>query len=82
MVAQKCKKYCWQKFCNFLNAYYPKTHSIKSLNSLDSSRRYGRLLENQNTGDSRELFPPENDFQTNSTKKFSKKNPDFGDLKT
>ena len=37
---------------------------IKALNSLYSSRSYGRLLENSKTGFFRELFLPENDFQT------------------
>ena len=63
-------------------AYYPKTHLIIALNSLDSSRLYGRLLENQKTGGSRELFLPENDFQTSSTKIFQKKHLDFGGLET
>ena len=49
----------------------PKTHLIKALNSLDSFRIYGKLLENQEEG-SRELFLPENDFQTTSTKNFLK----------
>ena len=62
MVVQKDKKQnCWQKFIVFLNAHYSKTHLIKALNSLDSSRTYGRLLENEKTG-SREIFLPENDF--------------------
>ena len=34
------------------------------------------------TGGSSELFRPENDFQTSSTKKFPKKHLDFGDLET
>ena len=34
----------------------PITHLIKSLTSLDSSSPYGRLLESQKTGGSRELF--------------------------
>ena len=42
----------------FLNASYTKSHLIKSLNSLDSSRPYGRLLENQKAGDFKELFLP------------------------
>ena len=71
MAAQKHKKNCWQKFFPFLNAYYPKTHLIKTLNSLDSSRPYGR--QNKKTGGPRELFLPENDFQISSTK-LSKKN--------
>ena len=63
MVAQKdTKQNCWQKLTVFLNAHYSKTHLLKALNSLDSSRTYGRLSENQKTGGSRELFLPENDF--------------------
>ena len=80
-MAQK-QKNCQQKYFAFLNAYYPKTHLIKSRNSLDSSRSYGGLSENQKTGSSKELFLPENDFQTSSTKFFSKKHPDFGGLET
>ena len=72
-------KICWQKI---LNVYYPKAHLVKGLNSFDSSRSYGRLLENQKTGGSRELFLPENDFQTSSTKIFPIKHPDFADLET
>ena len=60
----------------------PKTHLIKALNSLDSFRSYGRLLENQKTEGSRELFLTENDFKTSSAKHFPKKHPDFGGLKT
>ena len=73
MAAQKRKKKkkkCQQKFFAFWNAYYPNTHLIKALNSLDSSSPYGRLLEKQKTGGSRELFLP--DFQTSSTKIFQK----------
>ena len=36
-----------QKFFTLLNAYQPKTQLIKVLKSLDSSRSYGRLLENK-----------------------------------
>ena len=50
MVTQKCKKkIVSRKVVASLNVYYPKTHLIKSCNSLDSSRPYGRLLENQKT---------------------------------
>ena len=42
---------------------------IKALNSLYSSRSYRRLLENSKTGFFRELFLPENDFQTSPTVK-------------
>ena len=48
-MTQKCKKKekknC-QKVFAFLNSYYPKIQLIKALNSFDSSRPYGRLLEN------------------------------------
>ena len=50
MAAQKQKKIVSKKFCAFLNVYCPKTPQIKSLNSLDSSRPNGRLLESQKTG--------------------------------
>ena len=50
--------------------------------SFDSSRTDGRLLENQKTEGSKKLSLPENDFQTNSTKNFPKKHPDFGGLET
>ena len=59
-------------FALFLNAYYLKTDLIKSLNFLHSFRPYGRLLQNKKTGGSRELFLPENDFQTSSKKFFPK----------
>ena len=61
-------------FLAFLKVYYPKTHQIKSFNSLDSSRPYRMLLENHTLRASRELFPPENHFQTCTTKIFFRKN--------
>ena len=64
-----------QKFFAFLNAYYPKTHLIKVLNSLDSARLNGGLSQYPKTGGFRELFLPENDFKTCSSKHFSKKHP-------
>ena len=71
MAAQKRKKIFFQKiFFAFLNAYYLKTDQIKSLNSLVSFRPYGRLLKNKKAEVPRELFLPENDFQTSSTKIF------------
>ena len=82
MATQKCKKKKKKKklsaeqFFTFLNASYPKTHLIQSLNSLDSPRPYHiarRLLENQKTGDSKELFLLKNDFQNSSSKIYSKK---------
>ena len=80
MATQKHKKVVSRNLFAFLNAYYPKTHLVKSLNSLDSSGTYGRLLEIQRIGGSRELFLPENDFQNSSTKSFQKKHPNFGGL--
>ena len=82
MAAQKRKKKIRQKFLAFLNVYYPKTHLIKALYSLDSSRPNGRLSQNPKTGGFRELFLPENDFKTCSTVNFPKKHPDFGGLET
>ena len=83
MAAQKHnKKNCWQNIFAFLNAYYPKTQLIKIYNFLDSSRPYGRLLENPKTRGCRELFLPENDFQTSSTQIFPKKHLHFGGLET
>ena len=62
MAARKHKKN-WQNFFAFLIAYKPKTLLIKGLNSIDSTRSYGRLSENVKTGGFRELFLPENDFK-------------------
>ena len=76
------QKNCQQKFFEFLNVYYAKTHLIKALNSLDSSRPFKQLLQIQKTGGSRELILPENDFPTSSRVNFSKKYPDFGGLET
>ena len=55
-----------RKLFAYLNASYLKTHLIKSLKYLDSSRVYGRLLENLKIEGYKELFLPENDFQNNS----------------
>ena len=74
MAAQKWKKILPEIFA-FLNAYYPKTHLIKVLNSLDSARLNGGLSQYPKTGGFRELFLPENDFKTCSSKHFSKKHP-------
>ena len=63
---KKKKKLPAEQFFTFLNASYPKTHLIQSLNSLDSPRPYHvarRLLENRKT----------NDFQNSSSKIYSKK---------
>ena len=67
MAAQKHKENCWLKFSAILNAYLLKTQLIKIHNFFDSFRPNGRLLENQKTRGSRELFLPENDFKTCST---------------
>ena len=77
MSAQERKQNCWQKFFAFFNVQL-----IKALNSLDSSRSYGRVLENVKTETSTELFLPENDSKASSTVNFPKKHPDFGDLET
>ena len=47
---KKWEKNFRQKFLAFLNVCYHKTHLIKALYSLGSSRSYGRLLENPKTG--------------------------------
>ena len=65
MAAQKWKKKKeWQNFFTFLNAYYPKTHLIKALNSLYSSKASGRLSQNPKTEGFRKLFLSKNDFKT------------------
>ena len=45
----------------------------QNANSLDSSRTYGRLLENLKAGDSRESFLLENEFRACYTVTFPKK---------
>ena len=73
MMAQKHqKKFWWNYFCIF-ECLLTLECLLMSTNSLDSSRSYERLLENQKTGGSRELFLPENNFQTSSTVSFPKK---------
>ena len=67
---KKKRKKKQQELFTFLNAYYPKIHLIKALNSLDSSWPNGRLSENSKTGDFRELFLPKNDFKTCSAVNF------------
>ena len=74
--SSKCKKKNQQKF---LNTWYPKMHLIKALNSFDSSRPNGRLSQNPKTGD---FTSTQKWFQNLLCIKFSKKHPDFGDLKT
>ena len=51
MTAQKRKKKeMSDKILVFLNVYYPKTHLIKALYSLDSSRSYGGKSKNPKAG--------------------------------
>ena len=68
MSAQERKQNCWQKFFAFFNVQL-----IKALNSLDSSRSYGRVLEDPKTKTSTELFLPENDSKASSTVNFKKR---------
>ena len=73
MTVQKHQKDCWQKSFTFLNVYEPQTQIIKALNCLDSSRSYGKLLENPKPGAFEELFLSENDFKSSSRVFFFKK---------
>ena len=74
MAAQKWKKKKeWQNFFTFLNAYYLKTHLIKALSSLYSSKASGRLSQNPKIEGFRKLFLSKNDFKTCSAVNFSKK---------
>ena len=57
------KKFSAEIF-GILNVYYPKSHLIKALYSLDSPRSNGRLSQNLKTGGFRELFLLENNFKT------------------
>ena len=86
MAAQKCKKTKKKKFGRnffaFLNPYCTKTHLIKALNSLDSSRRNGKSSQNLKTGGFRKLFLPKNDFETCSAVNFPKKHSESGGLET
>ena len=72
MAARKYKKKFWQKFVVFLIICYPKTHLVKALNSIDSSRPNRRLLQNPKTGGFRELFLPKSDCKTCFAVNFSK----------
>ena len=46
MTAQKRKKKIWAEIFGIFEYLLPKTHLIKPLNSLDSSRPSGRLSQN------------------------------------
>ena len=61
---------CESNFFDFVNVYNSKIQLIKALNSLDSFRPYGKLLENREEGSSREWFLAENDFHASSTNIF------------
>ena len=79
MASQKhTKKMLAEIFCIF--ECLLTQNPILALNFLDSSRSYGRLLENPKLGASRKLFLPQNDFKTSSTESFPKKHPNFGGL--
>ena len=87
MAAQKRKKKTKtgkQIFFGIFECLFtPKSIQTKlSTLLIDSSRSYKRPLENQKTEGSRELFLPENDFQTSSIVNFPKKYRDFGDQET
>ena len=74
------KKIAWGNFQHFST---PSNRIAKKiLDSLDSSKPYGSLLENPMTGGARELLVPENDFKAFSAVKLPKKHPDCGGLKT
>ena len=75
MAAQKCKKKFPNKFLAFLNVYYPKTHLIKVLNSLDSSWPKTRLSQNPKTGGIRVLVSAWKWFQNLLHSKLSRKHP-------
>ena len=81
MPAQKHKKNMAEIFCIF-ECLLPQNPQLKALNSLHSSRPYGRLLEHPKTRVCRELFLHENDFKTCSAVNFPKKHSDFGGLET
>ena len=78
MANSKTNKILTEIFC-ILNSYYSKTHLIKALNSLDSSRPNGGILsQNSKNKGFRELFLPENDLKTCSAENFPPKHADFG----
>ena len=64
MAAQYCKKNLNKIFGVFEYLLTYNSTLLKINNYLNSSRTYGKLLENPNTRNSRELCLPENDFKT------------------
>ena len=67
MAAQYCKKNLTKIFGVFECLLTYNSTLLKIINYLDSSRTYGKLLENPNTRNSREFCLPENDFKAFST---------------
>ena len=55
---------------------------MQSLNSFDSSKPYGRLLENQKKGALKNYFCLKITFKIAPQKFFQKKHSDFGGLET
>ena len=82
MADQKRKKKFRQTFLAFFNVSYSKTHLITAFYCVDSSRSFGRLLENSKTGACRGLCLPESDFKTSSAVNFPKRHPEFGGPET
>ena len=82
MTAQKRKKKIWAEIFGIFECLFPKTHLLKVLNSLDSSRPNGGLSQNPKTGGFRELFLPKSDSKTCSAVNFPKKYVDFGGQET
>ena len=72
MAAQYCKKNLNKIFGVFEYLLTYNSTLLKINNYLNSSRTYGKLLENPNTRNSRELCLPENDFKTFSMANFEK----------
>ena len=72
----------WENFLCIFECLLTQNPTNKAVNSLDSSRTYGWVLENPAARGSRELFLPANDFKTCYAAGFPKKLPDFGGLET
>ena len=73
MAAQKRQKKLLPEVFLIFERLLTQSQLIKIHNVLDSSRPYRRLLGNKKSGGSRELFLPENDFQTSTAVYFPKK---------
>ena len=79
MAAQRRERIVVRNFCIF-EPLLTLNPTNKIHNSLDSSRPYGRLLKIRKTGSSRELFLPENHYQTSYAINFPKNQSNFGGL--